>query len=60
MSPIINIAAYKFVALPELRSLRARLLSLCKQEGLKGTILLSAEGINLFVARLGGSVAENQ
>ncbi len=50
MSPIINIAAYKFVALPELRSLRARLLSLCKQEGLKGTILLSAEGINLFVA----------
>jgi UPF0176 protein len=47
---IVNIAAYKFVALPELRSLRARLLALCKRWELKGTILLSAEGINLFVA----------
>jgi UPF0176 protein len=47
---IINIAAYKFVALSELRSLRARLLMLCRSWGLKGTILLSAEGINLFVA----------
>ena len=47
---IINIAAYKFVSLPELRSLRGRLLALCKSWELKGTILLSAEGINLFVA----------
>jgi UPF0176 protein len=47
---IVNIAAYKFVALPELRSLRARLLALCNSWELKGTILLSAEGINLFVA----------
>jgi UPF0176 protein len=50
MKRITNIAAYKFVALPELRSLRARLLALCKSWELKGTILLSAEGINLFVA----------
>jgi UPF0176 protein len=50
MNRIVNIAAYKFVALPELRSLRARLLALCKGWELKGTILLSAEGINLFVA----------
>ncbi len=50
MNKIVNIAAYKFVALPELRSLRARLLALCKGWELKGTILLSAEGINLFVA----------
>ena len=28
MKKIVNIAAYKFVALPELRSLRARLLAL--------------------------------
>jgi len=47
---ILNIAAYKFVALPELRALRSRLLALCKSWELKGTILLSAEGINLFVA----------
>lgn len=50
MTTIVNIAAYKFVALPELRSLRARLLALCRGWELKGTILLSAEGINLFVA----------
>jgi UPF0176 protein len=50
MKKIINIAAYKFVALPDLRMLRARLRALCKGWDLKGTILLSAEGINLFVA----------
>lgn len=50
MKKIVNIAAYKFVALPDLRMLRARWLALCKSWELKGTILLSAEGINLFVA----------
>ena len=50
MQKIVNIAAYKFVALPDIRSLRARLLALCRGWELKGTILLSAEGINLFVA----------
>jgi predicted sulfurtransferase len=47
---MVNIAAYKFVALPELRALRVRLKQLCDAAGLKGTILLSVEGINLFVA----------
>ena len=50
MKKIINIAAYKFAPLPELRQLRQRLLALCQSWKLKGTILLSAEGINLFVA----------
>src|SRR5882724_7038645 len=50
MKKIANIAAYKFVELPELRSLRARLLARCQGWELKGTILLSVEGINLFVA----------
>ena len=50
MKKIINIAAYKFAPLPELRLLRPRLLALCQSWELKGTILLSAEGINLFVA----------
>jgi UPF0176 protein len=56
MEKILNIAAYKFVALPELRSLRARLLALCKSWELKGTILLSAEGINLFAAGERGKI----
>lgn len=50
MKQIVNIAGYKFAALSELRSLRARLLTLCRSWGLKGTILLSVEGINLFIA----------
>jgi len=50
MPAITNIAAYKFATLSELKPLRERLLALCKPAGLKGTILLSTEGINLFVA----------
>ena len=53
MPEIVNIAAYKFAVMRELRDLRARLLPRCKAWGLKGTILLSPEGINLFIA--GGS-----
>jgi RluA family pseudouridine synthase len=50
MHPILNIAAYKFVRLSDLTARRTRLLELCKQWNLKGSILLSPEGINLFVA----------
>ncbi|HEY2254281.1 MAG TPA: sulfurtransferase [Variovorax sp.] len=56
MQEILNIAAYKFVAIgdsPELReALRARTHAL----GLKGTILLAPEGINLFLAGAAASV----
>jgi RluA family pseudouridine synthase len=50
MSKISNIAAYKFAPLENLGFLRAKLLGLCRGWGLRGTILLSQEGINLFVA----------
>ncbi|HMJ88480.1 MAG TPA: sulfurtransferase, partial [Candidatus Acidoferrum sp.] len=50
MNRIVNIAAYKFAPLADLGPLRGRLLKLCKEWHLRGTILLSAEGINLFVA----------
>jgi RluA family pseudouridine synthase len=46
----VNIAAYKFVALDHLQQRRAELLSLCRTLQLKGTILLSVEGINMFLA----------
>lgn len=45
-----NIAAYKFAPLDGLKALREELLGLCRREQLKGTILLSTEGVNLFVA----------
>jgi RluA family pseudouridine synthase len=47
---VTNLAAYRFVELSGLKELREELLGLCKDAGLKGTILLSLEGINLFVA----------
>ena len=50
MPTITNIAAYKFAALGDLTPLRTRLTNLCRAWGLKGTILLSSEGINLVVA----------
>ncbi len=46
----INIAAYKFVPLDRLPERKAQLLSLCRELKLKGTILLSSEGINMFLA----------
>jgi len=51
--PVTNIAAYQFAALADLKPLRERLLARCREWNLKGSILLSTEGINLFVA--GGS-----
>jgi UPF0176 protein len=50
MSAFINISVYKFAPLADLPALRLRLLQLTKAQGLRGTILLSPEGINLFVA----------
>ncbi len=50
MSAVTNIAAYKFANLSDLKSLKERLIALCRSWELKGTILLSLEGVNLFVA----------
>lgn len=47
---IVNVAAYKFVRLDELPRRRDRLRTLCRELGLGGTILISPEGINLFLA----------
>lgn len=48
--PILNAAAYKFAELRDLPELRERLKGECVARALKGTILLSPEGINLFIA----------
>ena len=50
---ILNLSFYRFTPLPErehLEPLRVRLKAICGEFGLKGTILLSAEGINGFLA----------
>lgn len=46
----INIAAYKFVTFNDTAEKRVQFQAMCKQLALKGTILLSPEGINLFLA----------
>ncbi len=56
--PVVNIAAYRFAALEQLPALRSELLAFCRARGLRGTILLSGEGINLFVA--GDAVAVDE
>ncbi|MFZ4116487.1 MAG: rhodanese-related sulfurtransferase [Chthoniobacterales bacterium] len=48
----INIAGYHFSTLEDLPALKKDLEQLCTTLGLKGTILLSTEGINFFVAGL--------
>jgi UPF0176 protein len=50
MPSILNISAYKFVTLPDAAALRDQALARCQASGLKGTILLAEEGINLFLA----------
>ncbi len=50
MNSVVNVAGYKFVHLDRLPQRRDQLLEFGRQLKLKGTVLLSREGINLFLA----------
>jgi len=50
MPAFLNISTYRFVELDDLPTLRERLHASAAAAGLKGTVLLAHEGINLFVA----------
>ena len=56
MAAVTNISTYRFAELSGLKELREELVADCKAWGLKGTILLSTEGINLFVAGAAESI----
>ena len=45
-----NISAYKFLDMPEFEELREPLKEFCDSHGIYGTILLSPEGINIFLS----------
>ena len=47
---ILNIAAYLFVALDDADALAERLRARAEQVGVRGTVLVAPEGINLFLA----------
>ena len=50
MNNVLNVSAYRFVELPDAPALREQLFARAQALGLKGTILLAQEGINLFLA----------
>lgn len=47
---VLNVAAYRFVAIDDVPALREQLLAQARALQLLGTILLAPEGINLFLA----------
>ena len=49
-TPVLNIAAYRFTPLDGLPRLQQQLQQTAQALGLKGTVLLAPEGINLFLA----------
>lgn len=46
----VNLAAYRFVSLDSIEQWRPLVAARCNALGLRGTILLAPEGINLFIA----------
>jgi len=56
VAAVTNISTYRFAELTGLKELREELTASCKSWDLKGTILLSTEGINLFVAGAAESI----
>lgn len=53
----VNISGYKFITLDGLPVLKAELLDFCQQQSIKGTILLSAEGVNIMLAGTAEAIA---
>lgn len=56
IAPIVNIAAYKFISFDDTVEKRPQFQDMCRELDLKGTILLSPEGINLFLAGVRESI----
>jgi predicted sulfurtransferase len=52
----VNIAGYRFISIPDRVDMRWPLRDFCVDLGLKGTILLSGEGINFFLAGVQESI----
>lgn len=57
MPDIQNIAAYRFVRIADVDAVAARITDLCRAQDLLGTVLVSPEGINIFLAGSDAGVA---
>ncbi len=50
MTDFLTAAFYKFVELPDFAALKSPLMVVCEAQGVKGLVLLAAEGINSTIA----------
>jgi UPF0176 protein len=50
MDPILNVSAYRFVPVHDTAALQASVLARAQAAGLKGTVLIAQEGLNLALA----------
>lgn len=50
MPAILNLATYRFVSLTDVPGWRERIYERAEAESMRGTVLVSSEGINIFVA----------
>lgn len=55
---VLHIAGYKFVTLYNTHTLREAFMQRCGELGLKGTVVLSPEGINIMLAADQAAIAE--
>lgn len=55
---VLNIASYKFVAIPDREKLKLIFQARCDELQLKGTVLLAEEGINLNLAGSEGAITK--
>lgn len=56
--PYVNISSYKFITFNDTAEKRPEFLAVCQRLNLKGTVLLTPEGINLFLAGLRHEIDE--
>ncbi|XYJ11342.1 hypothetical protein ACSUZJ_04965 [Telluria sp. B2] len=54
----VNIAAYKFISFDNTEEMRPQFQALCQELNLKGTILLTPEGINMFLSGLPADIEQ--
>lgn len=50
MDPILNVSAYRFVPVHDTAALQGSVLARTQAAGLKGTVLIAQEGLNLALA----------
>ena len=56
VNQVLNLSAYRFVSLPDGADWQRRITDRAAAAGLRGTVLIAPEGLNLFIAGVPGEV----